>query len=279
MSWRVDLPTRGAAAYRETVSQRRLPAEIYWRRRMLLLAAVIAVVWVVLQLTGGDGDAQPTTEPTKAPAKAAPTTVATPVVPTTPEPKVNGLVDVALERAAEPCDPVQVRVTPTVRPGQLNQGPVDIGLVVSSTEEQACTLTPEAADAIAVISANGTAIWDSTVCKTSLLTAPVAISPQWATLASVQWTGRGSGAAVRGQRGLRDARQVHAADRHAGRRAGQDDVHARCAARTAQAAQAGQARQVGQDPDAGRDTCPGSEPVAPPATPDDAAEPPVVPTE
>lgn len=162
---------------------------------MLLLAAVIAVVWAVLQVTSGGGDdepeASPTVAPTKSPTKAAPVT---PTVPTAPVPKVNGLVDVALVRAGRPCDPVKIRVTPTVRPGQLNKGPVEVGLVVSSTEEQACTLTPEDADAIAVISANGTAIWDSTVCKTSLLAAPVAISPQWATLATVQWSGRGSGA-------------------------------------------------------------------------------------
>ncbi len=157
---------------------------------MLLLALVIALAWGILQLTTG-GDDKPEATPTKAPTKAAP---ATPTVPTAPVPKVNGLVDVALVRANRPCDPVKIRVTPTVRPGQLNKGPVDVGLVVSSTEEQACTLTPEDADAIAVISANGTAIWDSTVCKTSLLTAPVAISPQWATLATVQWSGRGSGA-------------------------------------------------------------------------------------
>jgi hypothetical protein len=53
---------------------------------------------------------------------------------------------------------------------------------------------PEDADAIAVISANDTAIWDSTVCKTSLLSQPVEISPQWATMTTVQWSGRGSGA-------------------------------------------------------------------------------------
>lgn len=169
---------------------------------MLVLALLIAVAWIVLQLTSGGGDDDPKASPTKAaPTKSAPATPATAVVPTAPVPKVNGLVDVALVRAARACDPVKIRITPTVRPGQLDKGPVDVGLVVSSTEEQACTLTPEVADAIAVISANGTAIWDSTVCKTSLLTEPIAISPQWATLATVQWTGRGSGAQCAGSEG------------------------------------------------------------------------------
>lgn len=173
------------------MSQRRLPAEIYWRRRLLLLALVIAIAWGVLQLTnrGDAGGDEP--EPTV----AAPTVSAPPTTTATPEPeeKLDGLVDVALTTAATACDPEKVRVTPTVREGQLAKGPVDIELVVSSTQAEACTLQPDDAEAIAVISANDTAIWDSTVCKTALLTVPVAISPQWATVSAIQWSGRGSG--------------------------------------------------------------------------------------
>lgn len=173
------------------VSPRRLPAEIYWRRRLLLLAVLIAVVWGVLQVTGGDDSGDKTAAPT---ATATTPTTPAPTVATTPEPTLDGIVDVALTTAATPCDPEKIRITPSVRSGQLTKGPVDIGLVVSSTQAKACTLTPEDAEAIAVISANGTAIWDSTVCKTSLLSTPVAVSPEWATMATVQWTGRGSGA-------------------------------------------------------------------------------------
>ncbi|MCW2841703.1 MAG: hypothetical protein JWR55_3186 [Aeromicrobium sp.] len=187
----------GPHAYRETVTQRRLPAEIYWRRRLLLVALLIALAWGVLQLTDRGDDAEPAaaTRTTSAPtATATPTPTPTPsAAATTPEPQDDGLVDVALTTADTPCDPEEVRVTPTVRSGQLTKGPVDIGLVVSSTAKRACTLTPDDAEAIAVISANGTPIWDSTVCKSSLLTGPVEISPQWSTLASIQWTGRGSG--------------------------------------------------------------------------------------
>jgi hypothetical protein len=182
-------------AYRETVTQRRLPAEIYWRRRLLLLALLIALAWGVLQLTDrGDDTKSAAADPTTTAPAATPTPTPTPsAVATTPEPQDDGLVDVALTTADAPCDPEEIRVTPTVRSGQLTKGPVDIGLVVSSTATRACTLMPEDAEAIAVISANGTPIWDSTVCKSSLLTGPVKISPQWSTLTAIQWTGRGSG--------------------------------------------------------------------------------------
>ncbi|MCW2752241.1 MAG: hypothetical protein JWR83_3351 [Aeromicrobium sp.] len=160
-----------------------MPAEIYWRRRLLALAVVIAVVWGILQVTGGDDKA--TTTPT-ATATATPT-------PTPTVAPVDGIVKVSLVTATRACDPEKIRITPTVEPGQHTKAAVSIGLVVSSTETTACTLDPADADLVAVISANKTPIWDSTVCKTSLLTTPVAISPRWASLVDTTWSGRGSG--------------------------------------------------------------------------------------
>lgn len=174
-----------------TVSQRRLPAGIYWRRRLLLLAAVIAVVWVVLQVTGGGDDEPAKADPT--PSKTAATPSASPTTVAPPKQTVDGPVDVAVVAGTAPCNPEEVRITPSVRPGQLTKGPIDIGLAISSTQTTACTLQPADADTVAVISANGTPVWDSTVCKTSLLADPVALSPEWSTFTTVQWTGRGSG--------------------------------------------------------------------------------------
>ena len=156
------------------------------------MALVIAIVWGVLQLTGGGDDGE-SAKASGTPTPRASATTTAPTAPAVPEQTVDGSVDVALVGAATPCDPEKVRVTPTVRPGQLTKGPVDIGLVVSSTQETACTLEPDDAEAIAVISANGTPVWDSTVCKSSLLDVPVQLTPQWSTLTTVQWTGRGSG--------------------------------------------------------------------------------------
>jgi hypothetical protein len=161
-----------------------LPAEIYWRRRLLALAAVIALVWLVLRFVGGDDEPHAKPTATQTPTATVAPTVATPV---------NGVVQVTLVSASRACDPEKIRMTPTVEPGQFTKAAVRIGLVVSSTEKTACTLTPADADLVAVISANKTAIWDSTVCKVSLLDDPVTISPQWASLVTATWSGRGSG--------------------------------------------------------------------------------------
>ncbi len=160
-----------------------------------------------------------------------------------------------LVSATRACDPEKIRMTPTVEPGQFTKAPVKIGLVVSSTEKTACTLTPADADMVAVISANKTPIWDSTVCKVALLDDPVSISPQWATLVTATWSGRGSGCQVLVQGGLRDAGHLHGADRHARRRAGQDDASRSTASREPKPTQdhADEAEPVGQEHDEAAD--------------------------
>jgi len=150
-----------------------------------MLAALIALAWVVLQVAGRGND-----KPNASPTPTSPTT-APAVAPTAP--LVDGIVDVSLVSSSRGCDPQRIRVTPTVNPGQFTKAPVAVGLVISSTERTACTLVPADADLLVVISANKTAIWDSTVCKTSLLTAPVALSPGWSSLVTTAWSGRGSG--------------------------------------------------------------------------------------
>lgn len=145
---------------------------------------MIALAWLALRFTGGDD------EPEARPKPVA--TTPTPSVQPTVAP-VNGTVTVSLVSSSRACDPEKVRITPTVTGGQIAGGAVDIGLVVSSTETKPCTLTPDDADLLAVISANKTAIWDSTVCKVSLLKEPVTISPRWASLVTAEWSGRGSG--------------------------------------------------------------------------------------
>lgn len=170
-----------------------LPAAVYWRRRLLVVAVLIALVWVALQLLpDGDDDPSP---------KATPTATQAPVEATVPD----GPVQVRLTSAGDACDPQQVRVTPTVRPKQKNRGEVEIGLVMSTASEKPCTLSPGDADLIAIISANDKAVWDSTVCKQSLLTEPVELTARWATLVLTTWSGKGSGSTCSAKEGWASA--------------------------------------------------------------------------
>jgi hypothetical protein len=168
------------------VSQRRLPAEIYWRRRLLLLAALILIVWLGLQFwPGSDDDERPVSSP-----------VSTASPSRTPKPApTDGTTTVALSSGSSACDSESIRITPSVPDGQQTRGPVDIDLTISSTSKKPCTFTALSSDLLVVISAGRTAIWDSTVCKSALLTEPVKLSPGWSTVVPVEWSGRGSGPA------------------------------------------------------------------------------------
>jgi hypothetical protein len=168
------------------VSQRRLPAEIYWRRRLLLLAVLILIAWLGLRFWPGSGDDE---RPV-----SAPVTAATPSPTPSPAP-TDGTTTVALSTGTAACDSESIRITPSVPDGQKTRGPVDIDFTISSTSKKPCTFTALSSDLLVVISAGKTAIWDSTVCKTALLDDPVKLSPGWSTVVPVEWSGRGSGPA------------------------------------------------------------------------------------
>jgi hypothetical protein len=168
------------------VSQRRLPAEIYWRRRLLLLAVLILIAWLGLRFWPGSGDdGRPV---------SAPVSTATPSPTPKPAP-TDGTTTVALSTGTAACDSESIRITPSVPDGQKTRGPVDIDFTISSTSKKPCTFTALSSDLLVVISAGKTAIWDSTVCKTALLDDPVKLSPGWSTVVPVEWSGRGSGPA------------------------------------------------------------------------------------
>ena len=163
------------------MSQRPLPPAVYWRRRLLIVAVVIALGWVGLRLLSGDDDTAATSDADTAPQ------VVPAVVPT------DGTYDASLPTAATACDPQTVRITPTVPVEQPAGGEVTVELVVSSAETKPCTLEPDDADLIAIISANGGPVWDSTRCPTSLLTEPVPLAGGWSTVVATTWSGRSSG--------------------------------------------------------------------------------------
>lgn len=165
------------------MSQRRLPAEIYWRRRLLVLAMLIGLVWVGMQLWPDGTDERPVSSPAPAPTPSP-----------TPEPEpTDGTTTVSLSSDTKVCNPETIRITPAVPSGQRARELVKMQLTISTSSTKPCTFTAQSSDMLVVISAGKTPIWDSTVCKTALLSDPVQLSPGWSTVVPVEWSGRGSG--------------------------------------------------------------------------------------
>lgn len=176
-------------------TRRPLPRAIYWRRRFLLLAVVLLVVWLVVRLwPGGSDDSRPAAAPSPS-ASASGSATASPTPSPTPSRSAQSDAQVTLTATSTACTPESVRMTPTVPEDQSARQAVRVELLISTTAKKGCTLDPGDTDLIAVIKSGDTAVWDSTVCKTALLDEPVALSPGWATAASARWSGRGSGPA------------------------------------------------------------------------------------
>lgn len=150
-----------------------------------MLAALILLAWAALQVFG-DGDPKPA----KPAASPQPTASA---APTTPAPVRNGEVTVNLASGEAACDPEKVLITPSVKPGQFAGAAVRVTMSVSASQKTPCVLDAKAADLLVVISANKAPVWDSSVCRSALLSAPVSVTPNWATVVETTWTGRGSG--------------------------------------------------------------------------------------
>lgn len=158
---------------------------------MLVLALLIGLVWVGLQLWPDPNDERPV-------SSAAPTATPSP----TPEPTpTDGTTTVSLSSGDAACDPESIRITPAVPSGQHTRDPVEMNLTIGSTSTKPCTFTARSSDLLVVISAGKTPIWDSTVCKTALVTEAVELSPGWSTVVPVEWSGRGSGPACSSKEG------------------------------------------------------------------------------
>ena len=191
------------------MSSPQLGRDVYWRRRLLVLAVLIAIIWGIVQLVGlirGDEDTtQPTAQDT--PSAAAPQESQEPVAPepetgTDPEVQPGQPVPLGLTTSADACEPENIRTVAMVPEGQKAGGPVDIELLISTIDATACTFTPKRRDFLVVIEANEKPIYDSTVCKESFLSSPVVIAQGFGTLVSTTWTGKGSGKACSTKEGF-----------------------------------------------------------------------------
>lgn len=152
-----------------------------------MLAALIAVAWVVVQVVGRLGGNETEPSPAAAPTTA---TTATPVATTAPP---ADQVDVALKTSATACESDNLRIVPSVPSGQFSGGPVNVDLMIATLDGSACTFRPTEDDLLVVIEAKRAPVWDSSVCRGAFFDTPVAVPADWSTVTQVAWSGRGSG--------------------------------------------------------------------------------------
>ena len=169
-----------------------MPRAIYWRRRLLLLAALILLAWVILQIWQKRHSSEPVSEPTStasAPATQAPTPTPTP----SPTPSTDTTTTVALTGGKKVCDPHKIRMSPYVADGQQAQRPVNVDLAIRTTAKKPCLFKPKTYDPLAVVSRGEKRLWDSSVCKAPVAGGSLQLIPGWSTVVQVPWVPRRSG--------------------------------------------------------------------------------------
>ncbi|HLN78738.1 MAG TPA: hypothetical protein VK204_16965 [Nocardioidaceae bacterium] len=191
-----------------TVSRprRRLPARVYWFRRIMVLAIACGLVFGISRLLSGGSDAPP--KPSARPAAAVGSTTGSPSA-------VSSAAAVATAGAAPSSQPTAPRKTPTQEPLAIPTGPcldsdvrvkpamqgnayaggdVRLTLELSTTESPACNWQVSA-DTLAVKLTSGSdRIWSTQDCRPAVPNQTVVLRSRQGTLLDVTWSGRRSDA-------------------------------------------------------------------------------------
>lgn len=173
---------------------------MYWRRRLLVLAGVILIVWAAVQLWPDDDSGQPASAPSgessgtpnRTPSDKSSDNSSEDPTPSDADP-TEGDVTVELTTDDEQCQAEDVRVSPSVPEDQTAADDVDVQLTVGNTGDEACTFEPDEAELLAVIESGDDTVWDSTACDHALLAENVSIPAGFARVVDVTWSGRRSG--------------------------------------------------------------------------------------
>lgn len=180
-----------------TRSPARLPARVYWFRRLIVVGTALALVFAFAHLLssrgdGGSGPAAstvagtPTTTPgTGEGGPVGPTPGATPTARST-----ASMGPAVLAQPDGPCAADEVTVAPVE--GSAPAGKT-VPLVVQLTSTRpACTFTVNADTVVVKVSGSQGRIWSSQQCRSSIPRTTVVVRSTAPTTLQVQWSGRGS---------------------------------------------------------------------------------------
>jgi hypothetical protein len=143
------------------------PSKVYWRRRLVVLLGLIAVLIVIVLIIvrpGGNADAQ------KADASDAASSSETPSSSDAPP--------TATADAGAPCAPQSVTVEAVTDAADYaaDQQPA-LSLVVTNTGATACTLNVGTSAQVFTVKSGEDVYWTSTDCQTEASDAPFVLAP------------------------------------------------------------------------------------------------------
>ncbi|MBW9209480.1 hypothetical protein KV100_07415 [Mumia sp. zg.B21] len=170
----------------------KLPPGVYWRRRLVVLTAVLLLGWLALRVIGGGDDQKAGGEPPATSTSVARTEPSATTAPTRahkPRKAKDVAVDVRLAAVDGVCPPETVFVTPSVVEGARAGGTVPVTLRVSSTATKPCTVRIDPSTFVLSVKSKDTTVWDTQACG-EIQGRTVDVHPTWATVIDVTWDGR-----------------------------------------------------------------------------------------
>lgn len=192
-----------------------LPARVYWRRRVVVLAVACALVFGVGRLLGGSGDPEgPAAQPAAADATSAspkrPSTGPTPSAQPSVAPSVtpsaapsegadDGKQDDKAAPSREPlavptgpCPDSDVRVQPVLREDAHAGGKVRLSMKLTTQTSPACNWKVSPETVVVRLSSGSDRIWSSQQCPKPVPTKEVVLRTEKPVLVDVFWNGRRS---------------------------------------------------------------------------------------
>jgi hypothetical protein len=179
----------------------RLPARVYWFRRMMVLVTALALVFAIGRLLDGSGSdpggdtatvvgAAPSTSPSATPTQgpAGPLPIL-PSVTGASQPTTTG-APVTLAEPTGPCAADEITVNPTV-PKPIAGDRVDLVLQLSGIRP-ACTFAVSRRTIVAKVTSGTDRIWSSQDCPESIRVSSVVVRSAAPTKVVVRWSGRRS---------------------------------------------------------------------------------------
>jgi hypothetical protein len=171
-----------------------LPAKVYWRRRLLLVALGLALVLLVTNLFGGDDDdknsgggvaAQLSGDSTDAPSDDPSTQ------PKKNKKKNRAPEEPVLAQPDGPCADSDILITPSVEAAVAGR-PVTVTLELRTATAEACTWRVSANHVALKITSGSDEIWTSRQCPRAVPVQDVVVRRDVTTFVDVPWKARRS---------------------------------------------------------------------------------------
>ena len=178
--------------------RRRLPARVYWFRRMMVLATAFALVFAIGRLLNGSDQGSSGDTATVTATKSSPTPTLGLAGPTPLQPAATGEgahagatgTPAVLAVPSGPCAMDEITVTPTA-PNAKAGGRVDLVLELTGIKP-ACTFAVTSRTLVAKVTSGNDRIWSTQDCPAAIRSTSVVVRSAVPAKVVVAWSGRRS---------------------------------------------------------------------------------------